>query len=1123
VAAWGSHALWPLTGVVIAALPRSEAIWLTIHALAAALTALFLLQGVQLFCDRRVAPPWVAAAAVLVSLASGWGAVTTWAQASLSALIASFYGWSAWLLYRRQRVVSVAGLSLTGGAVALWGCSVVIHPWWSPPPPWGYLLVEVLALWAGFGLILVAIETERWNSVEVDGQQIIQSIVRDLSEAHRQEAELKQQARDLSILLETARIAASSLEPSALAQAVLDEVVRSFDAEVGAVFVDDSEAGVLRMLSHHGHSPDFVQAFQTIPLDHPGSLPARVARTGIPLLVKDPLQQSGITLPEHRDIVPHAMLIAPLTAREHTVGILTVGCLPNRQFTAKDLSLLAAVGQQVGVAIENARLFAQIQEQVRELAFLVGLGAGLNATQELEETARVVLGTACSLIGAERGALFTFDSSRQTLQLLAHHNLPPEIVSRIQSQPLLLTTGVFEDILGHPDLVEVPDIALEPRYQYAPGQVWHQVCYLPLRIEDRLVGVIELGALPGSDVTRRLLRTVGDLAAVAIERARLTQAARKRADRCQAIGRLTQEMNAERNLDRLLQSLVEAAGKLLEADQVALFLSGGPDEAWTCAAVTGGPPPASDGFLGEIIRHVRCKGELVMAARVADIPGFVAQKMYPEADERALMYVPLVHRTQMLGALLVTRLSTRPFESDDVELLSMFANHAAITIQNARLNQETEWRAHQLQSVAQISAQISSTLDWDQLVAQIAEHASELAQVPRTILLLHDSQSDEMVVAAVRGYDFGVPLSDMRFKRGQELIGIAWETGRPLMTQRAGDDPRYAQRANLKEVADWSILILPLTAGGRIIGMLGFGDEAGRSFSATEQETLTLLANQAAIALSNARLYDALQRYSEQLEAQVAARTADLQVALERAQEADRLKSAFLATISHELRTPLASIKGFASTLLQDDIEWDKATQREFLSIIDGESDQLMGMINQLLDVSRLEKDALMVKPVACDLEEIIARIAARLQVLTRSHRLRVNIPPDLPLVYADQQRIGQVFSNLIENAARYAPVGTEIAISAVANGNQIIASVSDQGIGIAPEYHKRIFERFFRIEGDSSRSGTGLGLAICRGIVEAHGGRIWVESVPGQGSEFMFTLPAAQSIENVNQERKNK
>ncbi len=197
---------------------------------------------------------------------------------------------------------------------------------------------------------------------------------------------------------------------------------------------------------------------------------------------------------------------------------------------------------------------------------------------------------------------------------------------------------------------------------------------------------------------------------------------------------------------------------------------------------------------------------------------------------------------------------------------------------------------------------------------------------------------------------------------------------------------------------------------------------------------------------------------------------------------------------------------------MQDDVEWDPATQREFLSIIERESDQLEGLISQLLDMSRLEVGMLDIEQVACSLQEIVRGVANRLRVIASSHDLQIRIPPDLPLVYADRRRVGQVLSNLVENAAKYAPPHTPIVVSASAGEEQVKVSVSDQGPGIPSELRERIFERFFRADHRGDRPGTGLGLAICRGIVEAHGGRIWVESQPGQGSVFAFTLPIAQN-----------
>ncbi len=957
--------------------------------------------------------------------------------------------------------------------------------------------------------------------LEINGQRLIQSIVRDLTDIRRQEAELHQRARELSILLRTAQIAASSLDPSALAEAILQEVVQAFGADYGAVFVIDGESNALRLLSQRGHVQEFIARFQTIPLDDPSSIHARVTRTGEPMSLQEWIEQNNDVPLECLAEAPHAALIAPLTARGTPVGTLAIGYRSQRQFSDKEISLLTAIGQQVGVTVENAKLFARLQQRVQELTFLVDFGASLNGTQDLEETAHIILDAACSLVNAEQGALILMDASGRGLHLLAQRHLPEETVQWLHDQGHAFLARVFQGVSKRSGPIEVPDLTARPDCPRIPGLTWRQVCYLPLRVGECMISVIALGAIPSSDASRRLLHLLTDLAAVAIERARLAQAIRERAERLAEIARLTQKINALRDPDELLQATAQAARTLLGAEWSVLCLAGETEEAFSCAAIAGtldGLSAEDLDFLRPAVRRAMEEDRLLAADQVIEALAEEGCAVPVEITQQTLLCAPLTHRARKLGALVIARSAACPFAPDDMELLSLFANHAAIAIRNTRLNQETEWKARQLQAIAKITAQITSTLDWDALIAQVAEQASELARVPRTILILHDPESDEMVVASVRGYRLEVPPSNIRFKRGEGLVGVVWETGRPLAVPRAGDDPRYIDREGFEQAGEWSVLMIPLIVGGRVIGILDFNDEAGRVFSAAEQEMLTLLANQVAIAIHNASLYDALRRYSEKLEAEVNARTADLQRALERAQEADRLKSAFLSTISHELRTPLAAIKGFASTLLQEDVEWDSKTQREFLSIIERESDQLSELINQLLDMSRLEAGMLCVEQTVCSLDEIVTAVADRLRVLTKSHVLRMALPEGLPLVYADQARIGQVLSNLVENAAKYSPEGTEIVIEAMANGKEVVVSVTDRGEGIPPEFHERIFERFFRIEDDHAHSGTGLGLAICRGIIEAHGGRVWVESTPGQGSTFRFTLPVAHGVNGGTQ-----
>ena len=223
--------------------------------------------------------------------------------------------------------------------------------------------------------------------------------------------------------------------------------------------------------------------------------------------------------------------------------------------------------------------------------------------------------------------------------------------------------------------------------------------------------------------------------------------------------------------------------------------------------------------------------------------------------------------------------------------------------------------------------------------------------------------------------------------------------------------------------------------------------------------------------------------------------------------ELDRMKSLLISTVSHELRTPLASIKGYASTLLADDVEWDQTEQREFLEIISREADRLNRLVNDLLDMSRLEAGRLELFPAPCDLAEVVARAVP--QVYPPPHdRLQLNLPADLPLIHADRQRLEVVVRNLIENSVKYTAQGTPITLSASMNNGTVIVQVSDQGPGIPETDHQRIFDAFFRVEDSLTRqSGLGLGLAICQGFIQAQGGRIWLEPQP-QGTCIAFSLP---------------
>lgn len=224
--------------------------------------------------------------------------------------------------------------------------------------------------------------------------------------------------------------------------------------------------------------------------------------------------------------------------------------------------------------------------------------------------------------------------------------------------------------------------------------------------------------------------------------------------------------------------------------------------------------------------------------------------------------------------------------------------------------------------------------------------------------------------------------------------------------------------------------------------------------------------------------------------------------------ELDRMKSSLVSTVSHELRTPLAAIKGYATTLLADDVEWDQDSQREFLSIISEEADRLTSLVNNLLDLSRIEAGSLMLSKEECELEEVIRRSAQQAHLQT-GNRLEVQIEAKLPKLYADRPRLETILRNLVENSVKYAGEDATIKIDVSKQGEQIVFRVSDDGPGIPPEESQHIFESFYQvnISLDQVSSGVGLGLSICQGLVRAHGGEIWVEKQE-KGASIAFSVP---------------
>jgi K+-sensing histidine kinase KdpD/CheY-like chemotaxis protein len=432
----------------------------------------------------------------------------------------------------------------------------------------------------------------------------------------------------------------------------------------------------------------------------------------------------------------------------------------------------------------------------------------------------------------------------------------------------------------------------------------------------------------------------------------------------------------------------------------------------------------------------------------------------------------------------------KPVDTDNLlSVIERGLEKQRLVLENRTLLEELERRNHINNTLLNVARAVAQSLDVHQILDAALEQVAQCTGLEASFIYL--DVNEHLVLKAHHGLSRRmIETLPKEIEHGSGTIGGIWQEDRIEVIEGLGQYPQK-DLAFLSEGGFHSFAGVPLAILGKGIGVLGATTSFPRYFSANNIELLIGISREIAIAVRNAQLYE---------EASSARALREL----------DTMRSEFLANVSHELRTPLSVIKGSANSLLQTDVEFDEQTRREFLASIDRDADTLTRLVDDLLMMSRLEAEALEVHKKPHRFTEVIIGIKDGLKNLTTRHHLRLRIPEGLPLVPIDDSRIGEVITNLVENAVKFSDDNTVILIEAKPGDKEIVVSVTDEGVGIPKELHQKIFERFFQGEGRKAgrRKGTGLGLAICQGIIEAHGGKIRVESEPGRGAKFIFTLP---------------
>jgi PAS domain S-box-containing protein len=619
---------------------------------------------------------------------------------------------------------------------------------------------------------------------------------------------------------------------------------------------------------------------------------------------------------------------------------------------------------------------------------------------------------------------------------------------------------------------------------------------MPLVLQKQTVGVLEAGwkgNRPFDSAAIEPLQLLASQAAVASEHSRLFAAAqpvlRRSLQLTDVYPAFAAAVKALLAYDRI-GVVVPEKGKLLMALSVAEPpLASWQGESWSETEGTAGAWVLSE-------RKPRIVRDIVVEHTFSD------DKFLLDEGIRSTLMLPLLAGEEAVGFFFLDNRTPGAYTERDLELLDPVAQQLALAIQNNRLLKELQEQSRELarsveemKVLREVGQAINASLDLQTVLTTIVAHAVDLSGTDAGAMHEYDQESGTFMLRATHGMDdelvAGLRTNQVKF--GEGIFGRAGFTREPISFSDIALDTDDATLKTLMARSGFkAILNVPLLGGNRLFGGLSVIRKSTGDFPPETVELLKTFATQSVLAIQNARQFQELEVKGHQLEI------------------ASKHKSQFLANMSHELRTPLNAILGY-SELMLDNIYGDVPTKmREPLLRLDKNGRHLLGLINDVLDLSKIEAGLLTLSIRDYSMKEVVQGVVASVESLATEKNLPVKVTvEDLPRGRGDDRRITQVLLNLVGNALKFTEAG-EIRIEAKTSQDNFLISVVDTGPGIAESDQQKIFEEFHQAESSSTRKkgGTGLGLSIAKRIIHLHGGRIWVESHPGQGSTFRFSLP---------------